>query len=242
VSKARVLGLSLLTLSVLSACGGGGSSTTEPGSPLGGVNTATAKAEPLAVGNSVCPNGGIVVHTGVDTNGNGTLDVSEYKSSQEVCNGADGATGPAGPTGATGATGATGPAGATGATGATGSDAAATTMTGAIFCNGSLQGTNLQFELRVAQFGQNYILVEGAVNNAAIQASGSAFFSYLQNAFYTPSVLITFDQSGAANYGFWELSLDRATMISTIVYRDSDVTGGQLTWTMTPDKCVKTPY
>ncbi len=40
-----------------------------------------------------CPNGGITVYAGIDTNGNGVLDQSEIKSTQYVCNGANGSNG-----------------------------------------------------------------------------------------------------------------------------------------------------
>lgn len=132
--KRIILGFMLLALS---GCGGSGGTTAgvPDGTSLGALNSSAAKSTPLAAGDTDCPTGGILVQTGIDKNGNGTLDASEVTSSQKVCNGTTGATGTTGTagtagatgaqgdtglTGATGSTGATGPAGATGATGATG--------------------------------------------------------------------------------------------------------------------------
>ncbi len=109
--KRIILGFMLLALS---GCGSGGSKTAgvPDGTPLGALNSSAAKSTPLAAGDTDCPTGGILVQTGIDKNGNGTLDASEVTSSQKVCNGAQGATGTTGITGAAGVTGAIGPQGA----------------------------------------------------------------------------------------------------------------------------------
>ena len=52
----------------------------------------------LAVGSSECANGGTQVSTGIDSNGNGTLDSSEIGSTVNVCNGTDGSDGTDAPT------------------------------------------------------------------------------------------------------------------------------------------------
>ncbi len=74
----------------LTACGGGGGGSS-PGAMVGQDSVLAA------VGNSVpvasCPNGGISVNAGIDTNSNGVLDPSEVMSTQYVCNGTQGANG-----------------------------------------------------------------------------------------------------------------------------------------------------
>ncbi|MHB8122218.1 MAG: DUF7151 family protein [Desulfuromonadaceae bacterium] len=139
--KRIILGFMLLALS---GCGGSGGTTAgvPDGTPLGALNSSAAKSTPLAAGDTDCPTGGILVQTGIDKNGNGTLDASEVTSSQKVCNGATGANGATGTTGTAGAVGATGTQGATGLTGATGS-AGATGPTGATGAQGvaGLNGT-----------------------------------------------------------------------------------------------------
>jgi len=85
------LPLSALLLTACLSGGGGGSSTTTPTTT--GANSvvyAVIKTAPIAT----CPNGGITVQSGIDTNGNGVLDPSEVTSTQYVCNGSTGAAGP----------------------------------------------------------------------------------------------------------------------------------------------------
>ncbi len=84
--------------SFIISCGGGGSSNSES-TNSGGVSgeshvqaTNVVSKNILSVGNPSCPNGGIDVNTGFDTNSNGVLDNSEIKNTQAVCNGVDGAT------------------------------------------------------------------------------------------------------------------------------------------------------
>ena len=62
---------------VFAACASNNSSSAVVS--LTAVTTATAAA---------CPNGGVTIASGLDTNGNGVLDASEVTDSQNVCNGA----------------------------------------------------------------------------------------------------------------------------------------------------------
>ncbi len=117
----RNLGLALGLTLALTACGGGSGGDSAPRTTE--ATNLVATAVQGTAPSSACPNGGITVEGGIDTNANKILDPSEVTSTQYVCNGspgATGATGATGPTGATGQTGATGPAGATGPTGPTG--------------------------------------------------------------------------------------------------------------------------
>lgn len=74
---------------VIAACtGSSGSNGADGESTLVSVSTEAA--------GSNCVNGGQRIDTGVDTNGNGTLDSDEVTSSSYVCNGGTGGTGSAG--------------------------------------------------------------------------------------------------------------------------------------------------
>jgi hypothetical protein len=53
---------------------------------------------------------------------------------------------------------------------------------------------------------------------------------------------ITFDATMNANAGWWDVRLNRTTLVVTIDYNDTDVMGGKRSWTMTPDKCVVNKY
>ena len=83
--------ISVFTAFALSGClSGAGSSTAASGSSstsgASSVVYAINKSAPIAS----CATGGITVQSGIDTNGNGTLDPSEVTSTQYVCNGASG--------------------------------------------------------------------------------------------------------------------------------------------------------
>src|SRR5512144_130660 len=96
--------LALLILLALTGCGGGGGGgSTTPATSTTGENSIAYKvlnAAPL----DICPNGGITIDAGIDTNGNGQLDDAEIipAKRQYVCNGTNGSTGPTGSAGPAG--------------------------------------------------------------------------------------------------------------------------------------------
>jgi hypothetical protein len=69
-----------ISLLILTACGGGSSKTTNT-PPIKLIATAVTAALTAA-----CPNGGITVESGIDTNVNKILDPTEVTSTQYVCN------------------------------------------------------------------------------------------------------------------------------------------------------------
>ena len=56
-------------------------------------NTTLITQTPLSVGSSLCSNGGIEIHTGLDSNRNNILDSSEITGNYPICNGTDGTDG-----------------------------------------------------------------------------------------------------------------------------------------------------
>ena len=85
---AGVVGLAASILFLLTACGGGGGGGTGPAPVQQAVSTA-ASIDPLPAGDADCPQGGVLVKTGIDENGNGLLDDSEVDAEQKVCHGVD---------------------------------------------------------------------------------------------------------------------------------------------------------
>ena len=82
-----VFAVSLLTLA---ACGGGGGNDPQANA---GDHSVAVRSKPLPAGDADCPNGGILVESGIDENGNGLLDDNEVDKTEKVCNGQDGADG-----------------------------------------------------------------------------------------------------------------------------------------------------
>ena len=62
-------------------------------------------------------------------------------------------------------------------------------------------------------------------------------YSKLQNGWDTAPIFINYDVSGSANFGYFEISLNRTSMVTTIVYTDSDVSGGSTTWVEPSSDC-----
>ena len=129
----------IMMTSVLAGCVGGNTDIE--------VDTSLVDLQPAS--SNDCPDGGILIHIGIDDNENGNLDTAERTETHSVCNGADGEdgergfrglTGPSGEDGSNGAngdsglpgekgeqgepgeTGSTGPVGPRGADGAPGAD------------------------------------------------------------------------------------------------------------------------
>ena len=139
--------------------------------------------------------------------------------------------------------GANGAAGAAGAAGAPGKDATASSLVGSsIYCTGVLPTTALQFEYQAVLMKSGDVFAKAGVYGNGAEFGGSNFFSKAQVGALTAAVVFTYDYDSTANYGFWTLSLDRTSLVTTILYKDIDASGGQTTWTMTPDKCVANTY
>jgi len=82
--------LSMAVIALLSGCGGttgSTSSSTVKNDKSIAVRSVVFKA------NQTCANGGVEIFTGIDTNGNGVLDLNEQTSSETICNGTNGTNG-----------------------------------------------------------------------------------------------------------------------------------------------------
>jgi hypothetical protein len=69
----------------LTGCGGGSSATADNSA----APSASARTSVIASGDTDCPNGGVLVESGIDENKNGVLDDAEVDDSEKVCNGID---------------------------------------------------------------------------------------------------------------------------------------------------------
>ena len=93
IPKIRLHLVFAASLFTLAACGGGGGGGgNDPQANAGDVSVAV-RSKPLLAGDADCPNGGILVESGIDENGNSLLDDNEVDKAEKVCNGQDGADG-----------------------------------------------------------------------------------------------------------------------------------------------------
>ena len=167
--------------------------------------------------------------------------------------GPQGVEGPAGEAGATGPQGIQGVAGPQGIQGAVGEAGAQGPMgnpgvdgsqiTASIGCSGVLQDTaGYSFSYDVDQFENGNVFVSGVVYNGAVSGSFSNYYAPTQGGYLTAPIVIDLDSYAPADSGWWQLSLDRSTLIVSIVYNDADIDGGSLSWTMLPSQCIVNNY
>jgi hypothetical protein len=100
----------------------------------------------------------------------------------------------------------------------------------------------MSFAYSAAQYANGNVFASADIAGPSTQASNAVVYAPTQNGYTAAPVILTFDAAGTANAGWWQLSLNRVSRVVTIDYNDSDVDGGRMTWTMTPDKCVVNTY
>lgn len=112
-----------------------------------------------------------------------------------------------------------------------------------LYCDAKLEGSaGVYVAYGVDQFESGNIFVNASVRDNADQASNSTFFAPTQNGYATGAITVEKDEIGAANAGFFSISVDRTTKIISVVYKDSDAVGGQLTYTEAASNCVTNTY
>lgn len=102
-----------------------------------------------------------------------------------------------------------------------------------INCDGDINaGPGIPFELVGLTVEYNAVLTAGNdvyatanIIDDEFQVSGTAFYASGQSGASKASVLITSDYVGSANGGFWEVSLNRDTLVTSVKYTDSSLGG-----------------
>lgn len=157
--------------------------------------------------------------------------------------GKDGAQGPKGDAGAQGPKGDTGSAGQDGTTKITAtircSGDFSTLSNASRTLNGKTISPNISIDYRSATLSGGDTFATADIIYPNFQVSGSAFYSASQQGSATAAVIITSDEITPTGNGFWKISVDRATGISTVRYTDFDF--GQapnyLEWTFVSSAC-----
>ena len=147
------------------------------------------------------------IEMGIDDNMNGTLDSSEVDKTEYVCNGEPGTAG-------------------------TDNRIKYTHL-----CSALLENTSFYYRYRVRQFVNEDIYIQGEIYGASYEVADSVMYSKLQNGWETAPLYINYDVAGSANFGYFKITLNRSTMVTTIVYTDSDVSGGSDTWSQPSSDC-----
>ena len=131
-----------------------------------------------------------------------------------------------------------GPAGEDGADGLDGADGADNHITDSIYCTGLLESTTINFTYHAALLSSGDLFVSGSIRTVGQEVGASTYYSAGQNGALTAPVIFTGDVSGNANSGWWQIALNRTTLVTSITYNDVDVSGSQDVWTMPSSSCV----
>jgi hypothetical protein len=115
-------------------------------------------------------------------------------------------------------------------------------MVASIFCQGLLENSNVFFTYDAVLFDGGNVFVTASVSDGAFQTEGTGFYAPTQGGAATAAVNFQRDEVGTPNGGFFTLSLDRATLVTTIEYTDNEARGGKLVWTMPPSACINNKY
>ena len=93
-------------------------------------------------------------------------------------------------------------------------------------------------------FSDNSVFAYGDIYGASYQIGASTYYAGSQVGASTAAVRITYDVAGSDNWGWWTISVNRSTLVTSILYTDSDVSGGSDTWTLasSSSNCVLNYY
>ena len=125
------------------------------------------------------------------------------------------------------------------ATVSNGANAPSNTIVASIYCTGLLENTDLSFHYTVAQFALGDLFVSGGIWGDFTEVTNATMYSGQQAGYASAPIHFTHDVHGTDNQGFWQLSLDRNTLITIINYWDDD---GDFLWAMDPQDCVVNSY
>lgn len=186
----------------------------------------TASTDGVALSKALkedCPNGGVVINQGIDTNRNGKIDPSEVTGSETLCHGRDGKDGEHGTNGQNGI-------------------CQTTKVTLSITCQALLAGTNVTAVYNANVFSSGDLFVSATVHGFGFATGASLMYAATQINADTAPVAFVYDLAETGNKGHWKLSLNRETMIVSVEYTDADVANGKLTWQLTPPDCTVGDY
>lgn len=174
-----------------------------------------------AAGNN-CSTGGKAILNGVDANGNGSLEAAEVKSTDYVCNGLAGSDNHIS---------------SSINCGVTISQAAATAKDLTI----PATGIALSYKASLTNYGD--IFVTGAIANGSNQIGRDAVYANGQAGSDTGWVRVADDRYNTSSFGYWQIELNRDTLILTATYTDSELpTTGTRVFTFVASSCTKESY
>lgn len=99
---------------------------------------------------------------------------------------------------------------------------------------GALHGKRVEYDAVLTSGGDVY--ATAVIVDDYFQTSGTAFYAADQAGAQNALVLVSADYVSGSHGGLWKISLDRATLVTSIVYDDLDL-GAPVKMTFTPSAC-----
>lgn len=99
----------------------------------------------------------------------------------------------------------------------------------------ALQGLEVEYDAVLTATGDVY--ATASIIDEVAQISNTAFYASGQAGAQTASVMVVADFAGSANGGWWNVSLNRSTLVTSVVYTDSDLFSSPVNMTFTPSAC-----
>jgi hypothetical protein len=102
-----------------------------------------------------------------------------------------------------------------------------------MFCEGTISGlggaqaalNGLQVEYNAVLTSSGDVYATANIIDDFVQVSGTAFYAAAETGASSGAVLVTDDVHSTGNGGYWRISLNRTTMVTSIVYTDSSMGG-----------------
>ncbi len=113
-------------------------------------------------------------------------------------------------------------------------------ISASIHCFGNLQGTSVDAGYNAVVMSSGDVFVSASIQDVGFQFSNTAFYSHHQNGVKDGGITIRADEDGVINGGWWNLSLDRDTLVTTVEYNDP-IEPFQ-TWSMASSDCILNDY
>lgn len=118
-----------------------------------------------------------------------------------------------------------------------------TRIRASIHCSGEIPDIpGLWVTYNASRMTTDDIFVSAEVAGSGISVSMAKYYSAQQVGSGNPAVTVVYDVSGTDNAGWWEITLNLDTLITSATYNDNEISGGKQTWTMTADKCTLNNY
>lgn len=111
-------------------------------------------------------------------------------------------------------------------------------ITSNTYCRAVLANTGLSVNYHAVTFATGNIIASAGVSDSVTETNSNNEYDQAQAGWLTASIIVHRDVTPPDNGGWWSLSLDRRTTVTSVTYHDEDVPNGVMNWTLQSKDCV----